>query len=185
MGKRMYTQDTLEARFVVRKPSHPIVAQKFACGVTSGRIGSVDSPSRSPPSGEEGGMKTVRFLVLVALMMGCGDATGPEAAIAGRYELESVNGESLPIISAFNNRVLVSSGFILLRDDATYSFHEAGELHSDDGNGTFRRDGEELLTFTSLVGDTPGGSGEVWRANILGERLLLIERVYLKQNDSG
>ncbi len=125
------------------------------------------------------------LIVLVALSLACGgdgDATGP-TSVVGTYDLVLVDGEPLPIMSTSTEPVeIVSSGFIILRGDGTFSYNERGFSNSEDGEGTYQLDGNSL-TFTTLAGDSPNAS-EVWRARIGGDQINVTDhdnRAYVRR----
>jgi hypothetical protein len=63
-----------------------------------------------------------RFLVFAAAMTlaACGsDAVGPSGSIVGDYDLQRVNGASLPVL--VGNGVLLNSDVLTLNGDGTYS----------------------------------------------------------------
>ncbi len=135
------------------------------------------------------------FIAIPAILFlaGCSGPTGPES-VAGHYDLVSVDGEPLPIMGpnfllcAFGGPCdqlieYVSSGFILLRADGTYSYNEdVWPTVDKEGEGAFRIDGGSL-TFTWSVGDTPTNQ-PVWRATITDNRVTVPDdnnRVYIKR----
>ena len=105
----------------------------------------------------------------LTLLLGCGSdgAVVPPAALDAEYELESVNGISLPYLKAEtpSERIEVVSGSLTLRPDRTYSgeimerstIGGAAQFHSEPSTGTYRMSGS-ALTFTVTTGRPhPGG----------------------------
>ncbi len=113
------------------------------------------------------------LLLVLPLLVACGgeSPTGSDPdPVAGTYNLVIVGGSALPIMSTSDEPVeVVSSGFIVLRADGTFSFNERGFSNNEDGEGTFQLDGSSL-TFTTLAGDSPQSSG-VWRATMGKDRI--------------
>jgi hypothetical protein len=64
----------------------------------------------------------VAWCVTLLCMVGCGDSTGPDA-IAGRYNLRSVNGEALPVvlIQVLDVTIEITDGHVQLSSSGTCS----------------------------------------------------------------
>ena len=99
-------------------------------------------------------------------MWACGDSTDPDS-IAGTYNLQTVDGESLPIIlgGGGDNMVELASAFERLNDDgtflesSTFRLTEDGDVSTDveTSDGSWTQSGT-AITFTYTGGGTFTGS---------------------------
>jgi hypothetical protein len=95
--------------------------------------------------------------VAIALaLVACGDSTGPtEASIAGTYNLQSVNGLSVPltVFQFGEDKLEITAGSLTLHANNTFSSQltmritEDGEVvtESDSATGTYTRNGNSLV----------------------------------------
>ena len=95
-------------------------------------------------------MKTVKgmlALMIVPLMIGCSDdedTTGPAADVAGTYQLQTVNGQALPVTLGTQGSVTieVTADEYVLRPDGTFS-STITFRHTDSGTVTTTTDSYE------------------------------------------
>ncbi len=132
---------------------------------------------------------TVRRLISVLIVSGIaaggtwacgGDSTSP-SSIAGTYNLQTIDGQSLPVVifEVGTDKVEVTAGFMLLNSDQTYS--ESVSFRITDGaivttdveatTGSWTLSGS-AITFTALAGNN---AGDTFLGSISGNTLTFIE----------
>ncbi len=107
----------------------------------------------------------LRKLLIPMLLIGCGDATGPDA-IAGNYALQSVNGADLPfiIVQVLEDKAEITVGSVRINADLTWSSSITAEIteggvtitETETSTGTYTLN-ETAITFIEQ-GDTFSGS---------------------------
>ncbi len=95
------------------------------------------------------------------------DSTGPESSSAGRYVLESVNGDPLPfvLLQVLDDKLELTAGYVQLNDDTTcsksltLSVTDSGNVTTDTAIGTctWSQNGT-AISFTNSDGSTDAAS---------------------------
>ncbi len=116
-------------------------------------------------------MRAVRLLIGLAAGLGtgataaCSDSTGPNPdALAGAYQLTSINGQPLPFLWLFedaDNQVSFVSGIVTLNadlsfvDETEFSVTEDGQTRTDQlvASGAWSLE-ENIVTFSAEGGET-------------------------------
>lgn len=87
------------------------------------------------------------FLVSVLISACGGDATGSGSSLTGTYEMESINGDPLPVEIIL---VEIRSSTLTFRSNGTFSGQatmrdlETGAVTTEQGNGTYTRSGNTI-----------------------------------------
>lgn len=101
-------------------------------------------------------------LVAASLLLGCGDATGPDRDPAGTYALESVNAQPLPFTDT--DKTVILSGSLVLKSNRTFtlsgSVRSGSVTQTSSIDGTYSQNGstitfhvEDELTNADYTGD--------------------------------
>lgn len=113
-------------------------------------------------------IRSVALLLMVALVAGCSDSTGPgDGSVTGTFKLQTVNGNNLPaaVIQIGNDKVEITEGSITMNADKTYSSRigirvtEGGRTitNTEASTGTYARN-NNAITFTDSDGEVNTGS---------------------------
>ncbi len=116
-------------------------------------------------------VRAIAVLWVSLAIVGCGDdGVGPENSFTGRYDLISVNGESVPYVMAQvgNHALEMTAGFLQLNNDETFStagtFREtvggSVSTYHQPASGSWTRTGDQVsLTYSNGSVDTAVVSG--------------------------
>ena len=114
-------------------------------------------------------LRLFAFALLLPVVVSCGDATGPEEDITGTYNLETVDGKSLPAVveDSPGFRVEILSMTMVLNQDNTftldeaYRFTEGGEQNevNESSDGSWERQGDTVIFRSEIDDDMTGRLG--------------------------
>jgi hypothetical protein len=132
---------------------------------------------------------TVRRLIAVLIVAGiavggtwaCGsDSTSP-SSIAGTYNLQTIDGQSLPVVvfEVGTDKVEITAGFMLLNSDQTFSESVSSRITDvaivttdvEATTGSWTLSGSDI-TFTATAGNN---AGDTFVGSISGNTLTFVE----------